>query len=159
MSKIKTFRQLMIVGLVALTVGLVGCSSGGKKENSGRTLGTVIGVVLGAAAGGDDNRVGGAILGGVLGNLVGGAIGKSMDARDRSNQRTALERNQTNQPMAWTNPDSGNKYRVTPTRTYRSAKNMPCREYETEAFVRGQRKVFRGKACRDTNGNWTEVRG
>ncbi len=147
----------MFVGLVAMSVALVGCG-GGKKENSGRTMGAIVGGLIGAAAG-DDNKAGSVIVGAIIGSVIGGAIGKSMDARDRANQHTALERNRTNQPMAWTNPDSGNRYRVTPTRTYRSANNTPCREYETEAFVRGQRKVFRGKACRDSNGNWSEVRG
>lgn len=157
MSKIKSLRQIMFVGLIAMSIALVGCG-GGKKENSGRTMGAIVGGLIGAATG-DDNRAGRVIVGAIIGSVVGGAIGKSMDARDRTNQRTALERNRTNQPMAWTNPDSGNRYRVTPTRTYRSANNAPCREYETEAYVRGQRQVFRGKACRDNNGNWTEVRG
>jgi len=158
MSNFKSLRQVLLTGMIALSVALVGCAGQGQKEKTGRGVGAVIGGLIGAASG-DNNRGARVLVGALVGSLIGGSIGKSMDARDRANQRTALESNRTNQPMAWTNPDSGNRYRVTPTRTYRSANNAPCREYETEAFVRGQRQVFRGRACRDNSGNWSEVRG
>ena len=159
MSNIKTLRQLMFAGLIAMSVALVGCNSnGGQKENNGRVVGTIIGGLIGAASG-DNNRGAKIVVGMLVGNLIGGKIGKSMDENDRRNAKHALERNRTNQPMAWTNPDNGNRFRVTPKRTYQTANNTPCREYETEAWVQGQHRVIQGRACRDRSGNWTEARG
>ena len=158
MQQFLTRRLAMLLITAILAMALAACQSAGTKESKGAGLGAAIGFVVGYAAS-DDNKSGNAVLGLLVGSMIGSKIGKSMDNRDRAKQRNALEKNRTNQPTAWTNPDTGNRYRVTPKRTYRSANKAPCREYETEAYVRGERQVYRGRACRDANGNWTEVRG
>lgn len=80
-----------------------------------------------------------------------------MDDKDKAKRSRTLESNRTNQATSWTSPDTGNRYRVTPKRTYQSDKHLPCREFETEAYIRGRRKVFTSKACRDNKGNWREI--
>ena len=143
----------MVVG-AALIVS--GCNSTGPKQQSGTAIGAVVGGLIGAASGGN-NRAGKVLLGAVIGGLIGGSIGKSMDDRDRAKARQALEYNRTGQTMAWTNPDSGNSYRVTPRRTYRDPETrQDCREYDTEAYVNGRREQVYGRACRDEQGNWRE---
>ncbi len=156
MSISSKLRRMAVIVLVPVAVALSGCATDGTKEGQGRTMGTFLGAIVGAAAN-DKNPLAGAIVGGIVGNLIGGAIGKSMDKRDRERAMHALEHNRINQTTAWTNPDTGNSYRVTPIRTYtHSNTRMPCREYRTEAVVDGKRQVIRGRACRDANGNWHE---
>lgn len=155
MSKINNFQLMKLAGLISASLSLTACQNSGIKERKGAGIGAFVGTVFGATLD-KDNQGRGAVAGLIFGTLIGKKIGASMNSNDRARRTTALENNRTNQPLAWTNPDSGNKYRVTPKRTYKSANNVPCREFETEAFIRGERKEYTGKACRDNNGNWIE---
>jgi len=154
------FHKLRVVLFAMIpfaVIASVSCQSAGPKEKKGRIIGGVIGLAVGLA-GGKDNRAAGAAIGGLIGTLLGSAIGRSMDKRDISNRKKALETSKDKQSIAWTNPNSGNRYRITPTKTYRNAKNTNCREYETVAFIHGREKVFNGKACRDSTGKWIDVK-
>ena len=154
--------QRYVAMIVVATVFLLSasCAEDGTKERSGRVVGGILGAVAGAALGGKDNRAAGALIGAVAGSLIGGGVGKSMDAKDRRKAQSALEHNQTGQTTAWRNPDTGNSFRVTPVRTYRSVRaGLACREYKTEAIVDGQREVIHGRACRTANGGWKEDKG
>jgi len=154
MFKSKILRLVIITALMSLT--LSACQSNGTKQNTGSKIGALIGLAIGVASS-DDNKAVNGIIGLAIGATIGSKIGKSMDDKDKARRSKALEKNRTNQPTAWTNPDTRNQYRITPKKTYRSANNLPCREFETEAFVRGRRHVYTSKACRDSNGNWQEV--
>ncbi len=76
-----------------------------------------------------------------------------MDQNDRYRTHQVLEGVPTNQHARWKNPDSGNEYTVTPTRTY-STSSGPCREYTTEAKIEGKRETIFGTACRQPDGTW-----
>jgi hypothetical protein len=56
-------------------------------------------------------------------------------------------------PSQWRNLDSGNQYRVTPTRTYETAQG-PCREYTVDGLIGGKRETMVGTACRQADGSW-----
>ena len=85
-----------------------------------------------------------------------GNVGRTMDQVDRQKAHRTLEGNPTGQSTTWRNPDSGNEYEVTPTRTYEES-GRPCRDYTTEAWIDGRRETVRGTACREPDGTWRAI--
>ncbi len=122
--------------------------------------GGIIGALLGAATGTQLGKGSGrtaAILGGaVLGAVVGGHIGQQMEETDRRQSQQVLESVPTGQSVSWRNPDTGNQYQVTPTRTYQKASGQNCRDYMTWVFIDGYEEQVQGTACRTSDGKWAE---
>lgn len=139
-----------VIASMALT--LVACGPV-NNEGVGTVAGGVIGGLVGSQFGGGAGQVAAAAGGALLGAYLGGNIGKYMDRQDRIEMQRALETAPVGQAVAWKNPDSGNAYRVKPTRTYYQDK-QPCREYLTEATIGGEKKKIYGKACRQADGSW-----
>ena len=145
------FRVLSTI-LLSFTL-LVGCQQAPSKRDTGAVIGGVAGGVLGNQIGSGSGRTAAIIAGTLVGAYIGGSIGQQMDENDRYKAQQALERYPTNQGSSWRNPDSGNEYTVTPTRTYENTIG-PCREYKSEAIIDGQSDVVYGTACRQPNGTW-----
>jgi surface antigen len=141
-----------LVALVAAS-GLVigGCQT--TKEQQGTVIGAIAGGLLGNQVGGGSGRTAAVIAGTLIGGYLGGNIGRQMDDGDRYRAGQALEATPTYQSSSWTNPDSGNRYAITPTKTYYSGSG-PCREYTTEAWIDGKRETVYGTACRQSDGTW-----
>jgi surface antigen len=68
--------------------------------------------------------------------------------------QAALERNRVGEAEAWRNPETGFEGTITPLRTYRTAANEPCRDYEMAVSLRGTTNTARYTACRRTDGVW-----
>ncbi len=148
------FVRLIIIAAFSIT--LAGCqSSPTQQEDTGRVIGAVVGGVLGSNVGKGRGRTAAIIAGTILGGYLGGKVGKTMDDNDRYRANQAFEHNPTNQPSSWRNPDSGNQYTVTPTRTYANDQ-VPCRDYTTEVVIDGRHEKATGTACRE-NGQWRIV--
>jgi len=147
-------RLMTLVLITAITAVTIGCQSSPTREDTGRVVGGVLGGVLGSQVGKGSGRTAAIIAGTLVGVYIGGSIGRSMDDQDRYRAQQALESNPTNQPSSWRNPDSGNQYTVTPTRTYRSDAGQDCREYSTDAVIDGRRETVYGRACRQPDGTW-----
>ncbi|MBU1629035.1 MAG: glycine zipper 2TM domain-containing protein, partial [Gammaproteobacteria bacterium] len=124
MKKIFTFA---LCSLLALAIA--GCDNMSKQDVGVLTGGTV-GALVGSRFGKGSGQALGIALGAVGGALIGGAIGKNMDQTDQANVQRALENNRVGSTTTWHNPDTGNSYRVTPKKTYRSHGRY-CREYLT----------------------------
>lgn len=141
-----------------LLVTLSGCATGPTNEQGGQVVGGLLGGVLGSQVGGGNGRTAAIIAGTVVGALIGGSIGRTMDATDRMKAQNAFEYNRSNEPTSWHNPDTGNSYTVTPTRTYTNqSTNQSCREYTTKAVIDGRRETVVGNACRQSDGTWKAV--
>jgi surface antigen len=144
-------------GRVAVVFGLVvtlsACNQMTKKDG-GALVGGALGGLVGSTIGRGDGRIAAAVAGALLGAYVGSSVGESMDELDRRRASDALETSPTGSAVAWTNPDSGSRYRVTPTRTYYERSQTPCREFTTEAWIEGKRETVRGSACRQQDGSW-----
>jgi len=147
----KWFR-FSVFGLIALS--LAACETGPTKQQTGTVLGGVIGGVLGSQIGGGSGKTIATIAGVLVGAYIGGYIGKSMDENDRYKAQQALEDNRVNQPSSWRNPDNGNNYTVTPTRTFTGSGGEPCRDYTTEAVIDGKKEIIHGTACRQADNTW-----
>ena len=133
--------------------------NGGRCNREG--LGTLIGGVVGGAAGSQvgkgDTRTAATIIGTIIGSLIGSSIGRSMDEVDQACVGQALEYAEDRQPVVWRNPDTGNQFQVTPTRTYEDYGRY-CREFSRQAVINGRRETIYGRACRQQDGSWNIVR-
>lgn len=145
----------LAVASLSLSLLLVGCGPI-TNEGVGTVSGGVIGGLLGSQFGGGSGKVMAAAGGALIGAFLGGKIGKSMDRQDQMEMQRALETAPTGRSIGWSNPDTGNRYTVQPTRTYYQER-LPCREYTTRAVIDGQTQTIRGSACRQPDGTWHVV--
>lgn len=141
------------IGILSLAIALSACTPPDQQE-MGSLTGGVVGGLLGSQFGGGSGKVVAAVGGALVGAYLGGQIGKTMDRQDRLEAQLALESAPTGRSKTWTNPDTGNRYSVQPTRTYHNAQQQPCREYRTEALIGGKQETVYGKACRQADGSW-----
>ena len=143
----------LYVAIVSCALALSACQSPPTKEQTGMVIGGVLGGVLGHQIGGGTGQTVATIVGTLAGAAIGGSVGRSMDETDRLKTAHTLETVRTGVSSQWKNPDTGNEYRVTPTRTYESAKG-PCREYTVDATIAGKPDEIYGTACRQPDGSW-----
>jgi surface antigen len=156
----KIATSILICSVVSITAG---CETGSNnelfsKQNIGTVAGAAGGAVLGSNVGKGKGNIAAIAAGTLLGGLAGNKIGASLDRADmthynRSSQQ-ALETAQTNTPVTWRNPDSGNSGTITPTRTFQTSDGTYCREYTQKIVVQGKPAQGYGKACRQADGTW-----
>ena len=149
--------RLASAAALSIALALTACESPPTQQQTGAVVGGVLGGVLGSQVGRGSGRTAATVIGTLIGASIGGAVGRSMDDNDRRKTAQALETVRTGQSSAWTNPDSGASYTVTPTRT-RSTTEGPCREYTTRAVIGGKTETVYGQACRQADGSWRVVR-
>lgn len=138
---------------LAATLALGGCADQGTHEQTGMVVGGVLGGLLGSQVGEGHGKVAAVIVGTLAGASIGGSVGRSMDETDRLKTAATLENVRTGVSSTWRNPDTGNEYAVTPTRTYESSSG-PCREYTIDASIGGKTEKVYGTACRQADGSW-----
>ena len=145
-------KKIVICAVIASSMSLSACSSLNNEE-VGSLAGGVIGGLVGSRFGGGAGQVIATGAGTLVGAYIGSNIGKTMDRQDQMRLEKALERTKVGKSQSWTNPDSGNKYSVKPTKTYYNG-DTPCRTFSTTAYINGKKEVVHGKACRSNNGRW-----
>lgn len=119
-------------------------------------VGGIVGGLIGSQVGGGHGSTAAAVVGTLIGATIGGNIGHAMDQQDRRRMAHSLETVQTGRSSNWHNPDTGNQYTITPTKTYEVA-GGPCREYTVDGMVGGKREKIVGTACRQNDGSWRTV--
>lgn len=124
----------------------------GSNELGGALIGGALGAIVGSEIG--HGKAGAVIGGAIIGAVIGSHIGRAMDEADRDHAAHVLETSRTGQPVEWRNPDTGNRYRMTPTRTYRNGAGLDCRDYTIQGRIGGREETLHGTACRDAQGNW-----
>lgn len=149
-------KTVLIAGTVATTLLLAGCQEV-RNEQVGAVVGGGLGGLLGAQVGGGKGQIAAAVAGALVGAYLGGQVGKSMDEVDRMKANRTLESTPTGQTSTWSNPDTGNQYAVTPTKTYQTDAGAPCRDYTTEAVIDGRKEYVKGTACRQPDGTWRAI--
>lgn len=149
---------LLRAGRALLFAFLTGSIFSGCETTShgqeGEIIGGVLGGVIGAQVGEGSGRTAAIIIGTIAGAMIGRHIGETMDDVDRMNTARVLNDSRTGRSTTWVNPDNGNRYTVTPTRTYEES-GGPCREFRLDATVGSQpnQEVF-GTACLQADGAW-----
>jgi surface antigen len=144
-------KKILLASL-SLSVLLTGCAQI-NNEGVGTLTGGVVGGLVGSQFGSGSGRVAAAAGGALLGAYLGGNIGRTMDRVDRLEMQKALETAPTGRAVVWSNPDTGYRYTVQPTRTYYT-NQQPCREYITKAIIGGKAQQIYGRACRQADGSW-----
>jgi surface antigen len=147
------FARTKVSLIVASMLALAACENPPTKEQKGAVAGAVVGGVVGSTIGGGTGRTVAIVAGTVAGAMIGGRIGKKMDEADRLKAAQALETTPTGQRATWRNPDTGDQYTMTPTRTYEASAG-PCRDYTIDATVDGKPEKVQGSACRQSDGTW-----
>ncbi|MGB5685894.1 MAG: hypothetical protein WBM35_08785 [Candidatus Electrothrix sp.] len=83
-------------------------------------------------------------------------VKKEMDRYDREQTNHVFERGLSGRTSSWTNPDKGNRYRITPLPALQTIGKSVCRKAKMEAMLNGndQLETINTKACRANNGRW-----
>lgn len=123
---------------------------------AGALLGGVAGGVIGSAVGSGDGRAAATVAGTIIGMVIGSTIGHRMDETDRFCVGQTLEYGVARRPVEWRNPDTGDRYTVTPLRAYWHDGRY-CRRYVTDAYIGARRRQIEGTACRGRDGTWRVV--
>ena len=140
--------------LLAAMIGAGGCASREPtQQDAGMIIGGGLGALLGSQVGSGRGQIAAAVIGTMIGAAIGGSVGRTMDEVDRQKANYSFETVRTGVPSSWRNPDTGNQYTVTPTRTF-DRSGTPCREYTMDAVVGGKKEQIYGTACRQPNGSW-----
>lgn len=148
--------QKITLPLLALSLAGAILSSGCTQRESGTVVGTIAGAAIGNQFGSGAGKVAMTALGAVAGSVIGGNVGQKMDDADHLETQRALERTRTNEARTWRNPDNGNRYTVTPTRTYET-RGRQCRDYRTRAYIGDREEIIYGTACRQPDGSWVNA--
>ncbi|MGB8337444.1 MAG: RT0821/Lpp0805 family surface protein [Burkholderiales bacterium] len=147
--KLKPVVAALVVSLSLFSA----CTSPPNREQAGMVIGGVLGGVIGSEVGQGHGRTTATIVGTLIGSSIGGSVGRSMDETDRLKTAHALENVRTGVASSWSNPDTGNRYTVVPTKTIENPSG-PCREYTVDATVGGAKDKVYGTACRQADGSW-----
>lgn len=126
------------------------------REVAGQVLGGVAGGVLGAQVGDGSGRRAATIAGTIVGVMIGGNIGRGMDRSDTACAYQAFEFAESDQTVAWHNPNSQLEYGITPGRLVRHADGRKCRAYRM-AVSGVERGSTEGRSCRRSDGSWEIV--
>ena len=147
-----TRAKIIVILSFACSVHLAAC--GTTQEQQGEIIGGVVGGVIGPQIGEGSGRTAAIIIGTMAGSLIGRHVGETMDQNDRMYTAQTLNDSRTGATTRWTNPDNGNVYEVTPTRTFET-ESGPCREFTLDATVGGEpgQEVY-GTACLQADGSW-----
>lgn len=97
----------------------------------------------------DDTLLAGVSIGGMMGYIAN----NRMDGLDRKKLARTYEENPDDQARIWTNSDNGDRYEVTPIRSYREDGRY-CRNAVIEAVINGSTEKVHQTACRNRRGNW-----
>lgn len=142
-------------GALILAVGAALLATGCQlsRQESGRLIGGAAGAAAGSQVGSGSGRLIATVVGGLLGSLAGERIGARMEARDYRRAGRALEEAPAGERASWTNPNTGVRYAVTPTDTYRT-EDRPCREFRFRAETERGAETREHTACRQPDGTW-----
>lgn len=150
------YKVTTLVIVMALSTFLGGCASHQfpSRQTQGTVAGGVIGGALGSTIGGGSGQIIATAAGTLIGALIGSNIGGQLDELDRYQAGRSLETARTGHSQQWVNPDSGNEYQITPTKTYHSRRGTPCREFTLDAQIGSEAEQVYGTACRQSDGSW-----
>ena len=156
-TRTRGWRIITPVAAAVIALALVAGCETTTNAQKGEILGGVLGGVVGSQVGDGTGQTVAIIVGTMAGAMIGRQIGQSMDDVDRMKTAQALNDNRSGQSTTWTNPDTGEQYTVTPTRTYEQS-GSPCREFELDATVGGEPgQRVTGTACLQADGTWKVV--
>jgi surface antigen len=154
------FRIIIAAAAIALTAACENSPLGGTKQTIGTLGGAAAGGLFGAQFGSGTGQLAATAGGALLGAFIGSEIGRTMDEVDKQKAEGAYKQAATapvGETITWSNPDSGNRGSVTPTREGTSSSGAYCREFQQTVIIGGKEEQAYGVACRQPDGAW-EIR-
>lgn len=145
-SEVFRTNFISVAVLLFLSFPLTSCVA--NKAQMGAAGGAGFGAIVGQAIGRDTKST---LIGAALGGALGYIVGNEMDKYDREQLRNVFETSVSEQPVAWVNPNSRKKFRVTPHSAFQGPNNQPCRKAEVEVINRSTESIT---GCRNAVGNW-----
>ena len=142
-------KRLVLVLLALPFLGACELYLASKPEITGGLLCNVLGHQILE----DSGRLAATSEGVQLGNFLGRRIGREVYLIDELKTAEALESSCDGHATTWRNTDTGQRYSVTPTQTYRWQSGR-CRDFTTVAENQGRERVIHGTACRQMDGTW-----
>jgi surface antigen len=149
-----TMKKTILCLLPILILTLSSCANQQlSKGTQGAGIGAASGAIIGQAIGRNTEAT---LIGAAVGTMLGYIVGNEMDKYDKRQLNQAYETGPSGQSTAWTNPDSGNAYQVTPQPAYTSQQNPQsyCRKAEILATIDGKTQKTYTTACRNSAGQW-----
>jgi surface antigen len=151
-------RRTTIAAFAALWLGLGACEGMSTGQTVGTLGGAAGGGLLGSQIGGGSGKLAATAIGTLVGALAGKELGGYLQGND---QQTAVQAEQSsvsrNEPIQWTNPETGHRGTIEPTRTYQNQTGQTCREYQHTVYVGGRAEQAHGTACQQPDGTWRIV--
>ncbi len=144
-------NKIFIVVLLIMALLSSGCAT---KTETGAGIGALAGAAIGSQFGPADRRLEGAILGAFIGAALGSVIGHETDRQDREQLSQVYESGRSDVATSWVNPDTGNKFKVTPKPAFKGEGGRPCREARIDAIINEKPETVVTKACRAEDGMW-----
>ncbi len=146
-------RPIAIGILIISVLFLASCANSPySKGQQGVAGGAAAGALIGQMIGHNTEAT---LIGMAVGTMLGYIVGNEMDKYDRQELNHVYERGVSGTSTAWINPDSGNRYSVTPEPAFANPQTeQPCRKAEIRAIIDGKEEVTYTTACRDANGQW-----
>ncbi len=146
-------KNSILILLPLLVIGLSSCGDQFSQGQNGAVMGAAGGAIIGQAIGRNTEAT---LIGAAVGTMLGYIMGNEMDKYDRQELNQAYEFGKSGQTTTWTNPDSGNNYKITPQATYTTAAapGRPCRNAEIIATIDGKTEKTYTTACRNAAGQW-----
>ena len=154
----KNFLIIFILSLFAFSqFSYAECTPKEGDNILGSLIGAAVGGLIGSQiGGGTGNKIAigaGVLAGGYFGNKISKAMGCADQEKHYSTTQSALESQKTGTTSVWTNPDTGFKGEITPTRTYYSSEGVPCREYTETIYFDDEEETQEGEEGH-VNGSW-----
>lgn len=87
---------------------------------------------------------------------IGGSIAVTMDSFDQTRLNRALDAG-IGKTTTWISSHNSVTYAVTPVKKVTIENNTFCREYLVTANKGSNQRVYNGRACVSSDGNWHEV--
>ena len=153
-------KYKIVIAAAAIALTTAACENAGTKQTIGTLGGGAAGGLIGAQFGSGTGQLAATAAGALLGAFVGSEIGRTMDDVDRLKAEKAYQTATTapiGEEITWSNPDSGNRGAVTPTREGTSSTGAYCREFQQTVTIGGREEEAYGIACRQPDGAW-EIR-
>lgn len=145
----KIYSTILLVVLVVVS----GCAEqggiAGNKGLIGAGAGAATGAVAGQAIGKNTEST---MIGVALGAVAGYIAGNEWDKYDAS-MLNKIETTKSGDTIAWSNPDNGNQYKVTPQPVIYGDQGT-CRPTTMTATIDGRTETVHTKSCRQPNGTW-----
>ncbi len=156
-------KTFLSSGLIALTltsaVALNGCA-GASNEQTHTIAGSVIGGAIGHQFGKGSGRDAMTVVGAIVGGIIGGNLGRQLDQNDRRKVAQTLETAPNYKKVAWSNNNTNTQYTFTPVNNYEGNVNgyrTQCRDYVMDAWIDGRMQQVKGRACKNSQGQWVST--